>query len=1850
MLSWSGLHPATGGVASRLWVQVASGTNAEESADAEPPWAVANEVLVRLKPGATPQGLAALAKLGGDWHWVVPRRNRALAGQNVASVFDRTGILRLPPGSDLRRSIEAIQAQPQVEYAEPNLRLTLAGPAEGAPFEPPNDFEFARQWSLHNTGQTGGIDGSDIGALEAWAVTTGSDQVVVAIVDTGVDYFHPDLEHNIWVNPREIAGNGVDDDGNGYVDDLHGYDFVSDDSDPMDDNVHGTHVAGILGASGNDENGIAGVAWQVRMMALKAFDETGSGTLDDTISAIAYAVASGAKVINASWGTTTRSRALDEAVAEAVARGVVFVAAAGNNGTEAAFYPAAVSAAIAVGATDAKDHSSTFSNYGSFVDVVAPGDAIESTLPNASWGLLSGTSMAAPHVSGLVALLLSRQPNLSPQEVATLLRSTADDVDTGRFSGAGRINAGRAVRIQQSLPDAEITMPPVISGVLDLRGTAGGRDFAGFRLELGLGKRPTEWVEVAAGDTPVVTGVLRTSYDTTRIDDGTYVMRLTVSNRLGQAARVRQEVIFRNILMAQPLNNDIRRSGDVIEIRGTVAGQDRTFEIAWGLGKSPSAWMTNGLELTGQGRTTVVDGLLARWDTGAVPTNEFVTVRLTARNGNRVVGEAFGRMIHLENRLRPGWPVTLPFTEDFPVAFWRDFVVADLDGDGMKEIILVDHGEPGGRAPRLMVLEPDGSVRWTRDLPAGAPEYDAPVVGDMDGDGRPEIFVDTGAAGEITALTWDGRPFGSGWPVTPGGTHFGKLLADLDGDGRLELVALSNPPTDLVGNRSRRLFVINADGRVIRQWTLGACDEESNVPEQLPAVANLDADPELELVAVEGCLGLSAFDLSETNAPVWTAFLGANLFGSPVVGDLNGDGREEVVIGGASRGQGQPGGVFLVERDGKIRPGWPVATAESFHSSAALADLDGDGGLEIVIPSWDSTSIHVLRGDGFEAPGWPVVVNGVTRSMPVIGDVDGDGYPDVVLPTPGLWLTVVLNGDVARAGGLRAWRLDGSAIDFHPHSPADGLVMESAGGPGGLRLSSPVLTDLDGNGRLDVVASTVQDGMHNTTAPLSTYKRRSSLYAWELPVSWDEAKAPWPAFQSGPSRTGRYYRPPPPNQAPRLRGIPSQTVAVSAGFRALNLDRYVDDPDGRVEDLAWTARGAVELKVDIDATRRLVVTAPSPEWTGRESVELTVRDRQGGEARATVVFAVVAGYQPPVAVVDLVQGTEDASVDLFPLANDRSPQGKTLRLLGVSRPASGANELLAAGGVRYTPKEDFFGEDAFEYTLGDDDGGLSIGEVRVQVAGIDDAPRPQPDRLILDEDSQGEIEPLANDLEVDGESLTLAEIGSTETAEVVPLGGGRFRVVPAANFSGVISIPYLVRDTGGSTATGQVAVLVKPINDPPSLSDQEIRMNRNRATDIFYDAVDVDGDKLTFTVIEGPTNGVLLAYPGLANYEPVRGFAGGDRFTYSASDGLTTVGPATVRLVVEDRNNEPQIDPVSTVTAVDQPLEIAVVVRDADGDATTLRLDQPPDNGDATLVGTNVLYTPEPGFAGTNRFTLRASDATGEGAATIFEVRVTRDNTPPRAQSEVLTVARNATSPVRLRATDGENNPLTYRLVTLPTYGALAGDPPRLEYTPRANFRGLDRLEFEVFDGKATGDLAIVHLLVRDPNTVPVVTNQAVLARRDQAVSFGLAARDADGQSLRVALLKGPQSGRVYGLGTNFTYVPRTGFEGRDTFTYKVWDGFGYSATATVTVVVERDQTPPPEIVEARPTPGGFEIAVRTELARQVRLDVSDDLQTWNSLGTIANTTGLVRWLDAGFEGQKQRFYRAVEVGITVIP
>jgi subtilisin family serine protease len=365
-------------------------------------------------------------------------------------------------------AIQKIKKDPNVKYVEPDFEVSILQTL-------PNDPGFNSLWGLHNTGQMGGMPDADMDAPEAWDIETGSSDVVIAVIDTGVDYNHEDLSANMWTNPGEIPGNGIDDDNNGYVDDVHGWDFCNNDSNPMDDHDHGTHCSGTIAAVGNNGVGIAGVNWTAKIMAIKFLSAGGSGSTSDAILSVQYATTMkldyGIPVIatSNSWGGGDFSQALENAIAEADAAGILFVAGAGNEGMNNdiyAFYPANhnVPNVIAVAATDDADYLAWFSNYGSTtVDLAAPGVGILSTVIGNGYSFSDGTSMAAPHVSGLVGLVKARFPGITHHEIKDRILGSVNPVPDlqGITVTGGRVNAWNALD-DDSIPPAEVTDLAVI--------------------------------------------------------------------------------------------------------------------------------------------------------------------------------------------------------------------------------------------------------------------------------------------------------------------------------------------------------------------------------------------------------------------------------------------------------------------------------------------------------------------------------------------------------------------------------------------------------------------------------------------------------------------------------------------------------------------------------------------------------------------------------------------------------------------------------------------------------------------------------------------------------------------------------------------------------------------------------------------------------------------------------------------------------------------------------------------------------------------------------------------------------------------------------------------------------------------------------------------------------------------------------------------------------------------------------------------------------------------------------------------------------------------------------------------
>ncbi|MBV7314110.1 S8 family serine peptidase [Shewanella sp. NIFS-20-20] len=378
----------------------------------------------------------------------------------------RLAQISLGRGGDVKQAIKMMSAHPAVKYAEPNYRLhTLATP---------DDTRYGELWGLNNTGQTSGTADADIDAAEAWDISTGSSDVVVAVIDTGVDYNHSDLAGNIWTNPGEIAGNGIDDDGNGVVDDVHGFNAINNSGDPFDDNAHGTHVSGTIGAKGNNANGVVGVNWDVSIIGCKFLDSSGSGSTAGAIACVNYVTdlkvnrGVDVKITNNSWGGGGFSQALKDAIDAGGDAGIMFVAAAGNGAYDndaSPSYPASYDsdAIVAVASTDHNDAMSGFSQYGlTSVDLGAPGSAILSTVPGGGYSSFSGTSMATPHVVGAAALAWSVNPDLDVAEMKELLLSSGDDnaALNGKTVSGKRLNVNNALEAADPSPAFKLNVTP----------------------------------------------------------------------------------------------------------------------------------------------------------------------------------------------------------------------------------------------------------------------------------------------------------------------------------------------------------------------------------------------------------------------------------------------------------------------------------------------------------------------------------------------------------------------------------------------------------------------------------------------------------------------------------------------------------------------------------------------------------------------------------------------------------------------------------------------------------------------------------------------------------------------------------------------------------------------------------------------------------------------------------------------------------------------------------------------------------------------------------------------------------------------------------------------------------------------------------------------------------------------------------------------------------------------------------------------------------------------------------------------------------------------------------------------
>ena len=847
---------------------------------------IPGELLIRV----TPQAQAELERL----HAKSPlqKLHNQLGARSVYPLFPhvahpganpnlkRTYLLRFQIPADLHTIKANYAAHPLIEAIEFNyIRQTQAAEIT------PDDPRFEEQWNL-----------SLIGMPEAWAIEKGKPEIIIAVVDTGFDYTHEDLASQTWVNAGEIPDNGVDDDNNGYIDDVRGWDFseppssdgsgqsYNGDNDPIDESGHGTHVAGIVGAAVDNNVGIAGIAWNCTLMPIRGAGV--EGVRDDrSAAAIVYAVDNGARVINMSWGGRERSFVLRDVVDYAYARGVLMVAASGNASEGASIFPAGYRKVISVAATEQHKQKFYQSNFGASIDIGAPGNVIVSTHINNRYRPLSGTSMATAHVSGVAALVISKRPSLTHQEVRQILLSTTDPItESPELVDAGNLNAARALMASGS-PKAHILSPEAHSGgsnQIEIVGTAGGFKFDTWQLLYGLSAVPTAFQPIDVPSQQQKINETLLVWETSSIPEGLYTVRLEVNSVEGKI--LRDEVVVSVDRTPPQVQN--------VKVQNQITKDESATVVSWATDDF------------------TIDTLSQRAREGTAPfrpieensasREHFFTLSLetgsydlfiTSRNdvGLETVDDNGGKFYRAEVIDKSIPPNGFVETSTTLPPMYLGSVTADLDRDGRLEIIGLPITDDAASGIEVYERTSASIYELQHTSAINAKPF---AVDDTDGDGLLEIL--SGTREELFLLesvTQNGYPEKIIWQTTF--LSSGQIV-DLDNDGRKEIVGADN------FNDNIRIFENRGNDSYDEILILKNETEGSNTFGERFAVGDFDANgvPELMVGDSEGELFIYESIGDDLFVEKWRMKLDIENAYQLAAGDLTGDGIPEFVVGG----------------------------------------------------------------------------------------------------------------------------------------------------------------------------------------------------------------------------------------------------------------------------------------------------------------------------------------------------------------------------------------------------------------------------------------------------------------------------------------------------------------------------------------------------------------------------------------------------------------------------------------------------------------------------------------------------------------------------------------------------------------------------------------------------------------------------------------------------------------------------------------------------------------------------------------------------------------------------------------
>ncbi|MDE0018751.1 MAG: S8 family serine peptidase [Candidatus Poribacteria bacterium] len=945
------------------------------------------ELIVRLRPDASPKELDALSRKLGAVSVSPVFLPMTPAGQHPR--LRRNYLIRFPAEWALETLQRRYARHSSVEAVEMN-RLNRPC-AEIVP----NDPSYGEQWNL-----------ALMNMPQAWDIEQGNREVTVAVVDGGVDMQHPEFRSQLWRNVGEVPGNGVDDDGNGYVDDLNGWDFSDAptlpgngdwkvrDNEPEDEIGHGTHVSGIIAAEANNRIGISGIAWRCRLMPLRAgFKYGGGGYLqnDDVAAAIVYAADNGAQVINMSWGDTVNAFIVEDAVAYAYARGCVMVAAAGNDGAAGSLYPAGLNTVISVAGLNIERQLYSDSNFGATIDIAAPGEEILSTALNGGYLNDSGTSMAAAHVSGVAALVRSENPDYTNAEVREALIRTADPLFISNLVGAGSLNAYTAltaptaliVQINTARMFSQDAEPNNIEKI-EIFGSAGGGEFTEYWLEYGIGEVPNLWLPLGTLKTKPKFNVCLYKWDTSTLTEGKYTVRLSVKSKTGE----------------------IKRDRTVVEVNHTAPLISEYESQAWFVGNSVTSvvlWQTDEISI-GEIEIFQTNGdsvravrsdsenllhIMNLSDLGISP--GAYKYRLFAKNraGGLRIDDNNGSLYAVNVQDVPMNPLHLLQGTSTQRALHAVGTPVDLNKNGRLELITA---EIGTNSAQIFEIEDNRSFKRIFSF---AERFLPRAIMDTDNDGLMEILcnppdvtflLEQSAQGEFpTERIWE----------APG--KWGITIADADTDGTPEIFTRDNT--------TNTISVDEADGdnnyhdtATLENPTLGENRISANF-----AIGDFDGDGQTDILIGDSDGDIFIYEAIGNNQyrHTWTTTLPE---GSPelfAAGDMDGDGKAEFAV--CARAGTKVGAIELDNRyhhwlltvfksDGNdtYRPVWTqrIRDVRDGGNGMAIADANNDGRNELCIAV--APNFYLVQYDGVDYR--PIWHHSATNTFnPIVVDINGAG-------------------------------------------------------------------------------------------------------------------------------------------------------------------------------------------------------------------------------------------------------------------------------------------------------------------------------------------------------------------------------------------------------------------------------------------------------------------------------------------------------------------------------------------------------------------------------------------------------------------------------------------------------------------------------------------------------------------------------------------------------------------------------------------------------------------------------------------------------------------------------------------